>query len=191
MTQQAVMFYPVQGDRLTRGFWTWAGWVWAAASVLFHTTLSLPLQWVSVADSNTNATNATIVRNTGEAVTRYFDLTIGRTYMGFNPIVPSQYVPTYFFFSSKLTGPVFQGMVQDFGITFMSCAGLSESKLFMVMPGKFSNTDYRRITMQYDIATDKYSSTSVAEIPSPFKVEGMTAASGINTLFFMLKTQDS
>ena len=164
MIEQHVRIQP-QGLQIQwRDYSRWVTFAWMMASVFIQTTLSLPLKWGSIADSNTDAANATILGNAfGEIVARYFDLTVGKTYMGFNPFVPSIYVPTYFFFSSKLTGPVFQGMVQDFGITFMTSAGLSEAKLFMVMPGQSSPTKYRRITMQYDIASDMYTSTSMTE----------------------------
>src|SRR3990167_6214009 len=174
-----------------RDCWRWVILALVMVSVLVQTTLCLPIQWASIADSNANASNATVLGYTGQMLARYFDLKVGKSYLSFNPFVPSQYVPTYFFFSSKLTGPVFQGMVQDFGITFMNSAGLSEAKLFLVMPGQYSSTKYRRITMQYDIASDMYTSTSMTETAKPFGIEGMTAASQDNTNFFMLKTQDS
>src|SRR3990167_8534045 len=151
-----------------------------------------PLLWGSVADSMNPAANATFSTDDfDKPQTRYFSLGVGTTFLGYSGMTASDPQPTYFFFSSKLTGPVFQGMILDSSTTSMNSAALSEGKLFMLMPGKFSSTLARQITMQYDPISDTYSATSITQFSSAFAIEGMTAASQDNTNFFMLKTQDS
>src|SRR3990167_4533679 len=69
----------------------------------FQTASGLPLLWKSIVDGTAEAANATTWDSQyGDQEARYFDLTVGRTYLAYNPFVPTITIPTYFFFSSKL-----------------------------------------------------------------------------------------